>query len=463
VFVLAAILTLSLVSCSALPWAAVAGRYDATVAVAWFGLAQTLVRETPGYTPPVAARVFGYLGVTLYQTVQPGMPGYRSLARRLNEFDGTPRLGWFARIHWPTAANAALAEITRVLFPDASPAKLVAIEILEEQFAKEYVTAIDVATFRRSEAWGKAVAAAVYTWSQSDGGHDAQLHNFPDDYTPPSGLGLWERTPPGFSPALQPYWGGNRPFVVADGEECPAGDPPPYSEAPDSQFYREAQEVYDVGQTRTPEQVEIARFWADDPGRTATPSGHWIGILGHVLVEEEATLADAAEAYATVGIAVADAFITCWNTKYRYNVVRPITYIQRVIDPTWNTPEITDPVITPPFPEYTSGHSVQSGAAATVLTALFGEAYAFTDSTHEGLGLAPRAYASFWQAAEEAAISRLYGGIHFRSAIEQGLLQGRCVGEKVLDLRLRRQSAGEPSPRSTAAPNARWTTYSNTR
>ena len=135
-------------------------------------------------------------------------------------------------------------------------------------------------------------------------------------------------------------------------------------------------------------------------------------------------------------MALADAFIACWETKYTYNRFRPITYIQQVIDPTWNATTLTDPVLTPPFPEYPSGHSTEAGAMAAVLSAIFGEDYAFTDASQTRLGFAPRAYASFWQAAEEAAESRLYGGIHFRTSNAQGLAQGRCVAEYVNQIEL---------------------------
>ncbi|MEX1018509.1 MAG: vanadium-dependent haloperoxidase, partial [Litorilinea sp.] len=227
----------------------------------------------------------------------------------------------------------------------------------------------------------------------------------------------------------------NRPFILASGNACPSVPPPAYSEEQDSAFYAEAWEVYTVVQAADPAEVEIARFWADDPGKTSTPPGHWVSILNQVLKQEHATLALAGESYARLGIGLADSFITCWHTKYLYNVPRPITYIQKLIDSTWNTPVVVDPVITPPFPEYTSGHSVQSGAAAAVLTDLFGENYAFTDYTHVHLGYAPRVYASFEDAAHEAAISRLYGGIHYRAAIDNGIEQGKCVGEQVRKLR----------------------------
>ena len=173
----------------------------------------------------------------------------------------------------------------------------------------------------------------------------------------------------------------------------------------------------------SPEQEAIARFWSDDPGATPTPPGHWISILTQVVRALDLPLDRAAEAYALVGIAVADAFISCWNAKYRDNVLRPVTYIRRLIDPDW-----TPLLITPPFPEYTSGHSVQSAAAAHVLSKLFGR-LAFTDRTHERRGLAPRSFGSFMEAAREAAISRLYGGIHFRAACERGFDQAICIGK----------------------------------
>jgi hypothetical protein len=191
--------------------------------------------------------------------------------------------------------------------------------------------------------------------------------------------------------------------------------------------------VYGTVNNLTDEQRAIAFFWADDPGATATPPGHSISITTQVLRQMGAGLDIAAETYAKVGMAVADAFIGCWDTKYRYNLLRPVTYIQRFIDADW-----LPLLVTPPFPEYTSGHSAQSGAAAEMLTDLFGPDFPFVDRTHESRGLQPRAFNSFFEAADEAAISRLYGGIHFRPAIVRGLVQGRCVGRAVNELEFRR-------------------------
>ena len=246
------------------------------------------------------------------------------------------------------------------------------------------------------------------------------------------GQGLWVPTPPSFLTALQPFWGGNRCFAIGSGAARAPGDHPPYSEASGSAFRREAREVYDTVNALTSEQAAIARFWSDDPGATATPPGHSVSIATQVLRRERSSLAEAAETYARVGMAVSDAFVSCWFQKYRYNLLRPVTYARAQFDADW-----LPLLVTPPFPEYPSGHSVQSGAAFQVLTDLFGRQYGFVDRTHDELGFAPRHFRSFLEAADEAAVSRLYGGIHFRAAIENGLAQGRHIGRAVSRLRLR--------------------------
>jgi hypothetical protein len=398
-----------------------ASAYGAEVPAAWFELALNLVRTTPGFSPPVASRAFGYAGVAAYEAVAPGLPGRRSLAGRLNGLTRLPGPAGVA-LHWPTTANAALAEILRRLFPTTSDFNVAAIDALERRFAWAARAMLPHGVCRASMARGVSVARHVFEWSKTDGGNEAFLRNFPP-YTPPRAPGLWEPTPPGYLAALQPYWGTNRPFVLSSRATCSAPPAPAYSDAPGSSFYAEARECYRAVTELSPEQEAIARFWSDDPGATPTPPGHWISILTQVVRALDLPLDRAAEAYALVGIAVADAFISCWSAKYRDNVLRPVTYIRRLIDPFW-----TPLLVTPPFPEYSSGHSVQSAAAAYVLSELFGPR-AFTDRTHERRGLAPRSFGSFMEAAREAAISRLYGGIHFRAACERGFDQGICVGK----------------------------------
>ncbi len=403
---------------------------EAEVAFAWFDLQLQLAQTTPGFSPPVVSRAFAYTGVTLYEALVPGAEQYQTLAGQLNGLTELPQPSPGVRYHWPTVANSALATITRFMYPNASAENKAAIDALYNRFADTYARDVDEDVFARSVTQGRVVADAIYIWSLTDGGHEGHLRNFPAVYVPLTGTGMWRPTPRrGGDPqsALLPYWGNNRPFALKAGDECAPAAPPPYSEDPDSAFYAEAMEVYETVNNLTMEQNVIASYWSDDPGQTATPGGHSLSITTLLLRQQpDLMLAEAGEVYAKVGIAVADAFIGCWNIKYKHNLLRPVTYIQAVIDPDW-----MPPLTTPPFPEYPSGHSVQSGAVAQVLTATFGEYYAFHDNTHEARGFAPRLFESFLGFADEAAMSRLYGGIHYRAAIEEGIAQGRCIGDRV--------------------------------
>jgi hypothetical protein len=403
--------------------------FEADVATAWFDQTLRLIRQTPGYSPPVASRVLAYMGVSLFESLVPGITGGRSLVGQVRDFPEVSSVGRNAVYDWNIVANSTLASIARSLFPTA-PAEIRAeLDTLESGILVGARRGVPVGVVRRSVDRGRLVAAAVYDWSVSDGGHAGFANNFPP-YVPPVGPGLWVPTPPGFFPALQPYWGSCRTFASASGATCPPGPPTAYDEDLASPFFDQAYAVFAAVNGLTDEQRAIALFWSDDPGATVTPPGHSLSILTQTLRGSGVSLAEAAIAYAKLGMAVADAFICCWHTKFQVNLLRPVTYIQALIDPAWS-PLLT----TPPFPEFTSGHSVQSGAAASVLTDLFGEV-AFTDHTHDDRGLPSRSFRTFWDAASEAAISRFYGGIHFRPAIELGLQQGRCVGEHVNALRL---------------------------
>lgn len=414
--------------------------FSASVATAWFELQLGLVQTTPGFSPPVASRAFGYSGVALYESVVGGMPEHQSLAGQLNEFAGVPEPEAGQAYHWPLVANSALATITRQFYAPTSAENHAAINALEASFEDAYKVNISQDVFNRSVAYGETISGAIFEWSMTDGGYQGYQTNFDTMFQIPVGDGMWISTPRMAGdpqPALQPHWGNNRPFALESGAECRAVPHPEYSETADTVFYDEALEVYNVSMSLTEEEKTIAAFWSDDPGQTATPPGHSISVLTQILVADDtATLDFAAEAYARLGIAVADAFIGCWNSKYTYNLLRPVTYIQEMFDADWM------PILeTPPFPEYPSGHSVQSGATEVILTSLFGAEFEFTDHTHDTRGFEPRTYASFAEMAQEAALSRLYGGIHYRAAIELGLDQGRCIGEQVNALQFRRQDA----------------------
>jgi hypothetical protein len=405
-------------------------QYDSSFAKAWFDTAYDVVK-TEGLPPPIASRLYGYAGVALYESVLGGMPNHRTLAGQLNGLASLPATAG-NQYHWPAVANAALPALLKSLLPTASAPSISMIDTLEQQFATQFQTEVGVDTYDRSVALGQTLATSIASWAAADGitqNTSGCVYN-----VPPPGNGAWEPTPPAFAPnPALPCWGQQRPFVLAAGNECPAIVPPAYDEDPGSAFYAEVLVVYNTGNNLTQEEQDIATFWADGPVTTGTPPGHWVSIVGQVCEQTGAMLDVAAEAYARVGIAVADAFIQCWYTKYEVNLCRPVTYIQNVVsldDPaaaTW--PPF---IATPAFPEYTSGHSTQSGAASLVLTDLFGSV-PFVDDTHADLGFPARSFDSFFDAAKEAAISRLYGGIHYSFACELGVDQGQCVGQTILD------------------------------
>ncbi len=398
-----------------------ADEFSADLAIGWMDLTVDLVRAER-WTPPTASRLYGYAGVTLYESVVNGMPNNRSLVGQLSELEELPEFG-DDKFDWPTVANAAIATLLRGMFANGSAATLDAITAREEANYAAPTGVEETEIFNRSVNQGKLLGLAIFGWALNDG---YPLFNN-CTFTPPIGPGKWIPTPPAFAAPLQPCWGNIRPFALTSGSQCMPGPPPTYSETAGSQFHDEMMEVFNTTDTLNEEQSTIAEFWADNPGQTGTPSGHAISVTGQVLAAENKTLGFAAETYAKVGMTVADAFISCWKTKFEYNVLRPVTCIRALIQADWNSL-----IPTPAFPEYTSGHSVQSSATAHVLGSIFGENYAFTDHTHDGLGFTPRAFASFNDWAEEAAVSRIYGGIHFRSAIEVGLEQGICIGDKII-------------------------------
>lgn len=398
--------------------------FDHTTAKRWFDQLTTAI-DTENLNPPEASRRIGYASVALYEALVGGMPDHRSLVGQLNGLSSLPALT-AGRHHWPEVANAALSAVLADFFSAATAPTIQAIADLETTIEGEFATTIDQATLDRSKQDGQALAAAILTWRDADG--YTTWHNCA--YTPPTGTGLWVPTPPAFvANPLEPCWGNLRPFVLLFGAECAPLPHPPFSLDAGSSFAREAQEVYDTVNALTTDQQDIAKFWADGAG-TLTPPGHWVSITGQIAAQLALPLDETAEAYVRVGLAVADAFISCWEIKYVYNLERPITYIRDAAGPindgAWNSF-----IGTPAFPEFSSGHSTQSGAAAFVLTNLLGDV-AFTDHTHDGAGLTARSFASFNAAADEAAISRLYGGIHYRSAIERGLEEGRCIGATIL-------------------------------
>ncbi|MFN4172373.1 MAG: vanadium-dependent haloperoxidase [Pseudorhodobacter sp.] len=404
----------------------------AEVIRAWYRLVLELVRHTPTYSPPVASRAFAWLGITCHEAMVATVPGLVSLAGQVGGLSPGPAPDHTCN---PAAVlQAAMALAVPHFFGNTGPTGQRAMAAMAGRLDTVATEGVPGQVRHDSLHLGRSIARHVIAAAATDGGDPVENMGFPQDWPRRDAPDAWAPTS---TIALQqapllPEWHKNRAFALPPGEFCALPAPPPWSTDPASDFHREMMEVYEVSKVVTEEQEIIARFWSDDPMLSPTPPGHWVSILLRI-ADRDALPADRlAEGLAILGIAIADAFIACWQQKYVHDYIRPVTAIRRLVDPQW-----TPLLITPPFPEYPSGHSTQSGAAAAALIRLFGEDFAFDDDTHEDDGLAIRAYPGFREAAEEAAMSRLYGGIHFRAAIELGLEQGYCVGAHAAALRTR--------------------------
>jgi hypothetical protein len=301
----------------------------------------------------------------------------------------------------------------------------------------------DMTQFVNSKEYGLVVAQHIVDWLNKD--NYKQTRTMPKFTINTGNASRWQPTPPAYMDGLEPHWSKIRPFVMDSADQFKPIPPPPFSMEKDSDFYREVKEVYDIGQEIKAKgddsnELAIAKFWDCNPyvsvtrghlmfaTKKITPGAHWIGIAKIACEKSKADFDETVFAYTKTSMAIADGFISCWDEKYRSNLIRPETVINQYIDENWQ------PVLqTPPFPEYTSGHSVVSGAAATVLTSVFGDNFSFDDDTETPFGLPVRSFSSFNQAADEAAISRMYGGIHYRAAVEVGVKQGRELGKFIVD------------------------------
>lgn len=415
-----------------------AGRADAAsggeILRQWYKVVLMLVRHTATYSPPVASRAFAYLGVAAYQAVASGSTALVSLEGQLNGLTALPPRDPQKTYSDAVITHCVMASAVKTFFGNTGPTGQRVMAAAEKKLKGEALKGLAPDVVEASLAYGEQLKAAIIDWSSTDGGAVIENMGFPMAYEVSKEPGRWVPTSAIRQQQfpLLPKWGQNRTFAMPSGASCGLPPPTPYSDDPNSDFFRQAKEVYDVTNHLTPDQIAIARFWSDDPMLSFTPPGHWIAIAHDLLADRQAGLDETAEVMMRLGVAMADGFIGCWNAKYLHDYVRPVTVIKSLIDAKW------EPLlITPPFPEYPSGHSTESGAAAAVLTSIYGENFAFTDRTHVRDGLGERKFTSFGAAADEAGMSRMYGGIHFRPAIEKGLEQGRCIAEFTIGLRTR--------------------------
>lgn len=388
------------------------------------------------FSPPVASRVYVYPTIAAYSIMQKTYPNkYNSLEYQLSDFkeissyedpDVIPNL---------SAIHAFLIVGKALIFSENK-----IDEYMDNLYDELKSLGLPKRKLNKSKEYGELVASEILKWADDD--FYKQTRTFPK-YTIQQGDKFWKPTPPDYMEGIEPHWNKIRPMVIPSTDIF---NPPPPLEinmSKNSSFYNELMEVYRIGRqvnedNNDSEEAKIAAFWDCNPyvshhkghamfaTKKITPGGHWIGITKIASDISNDTFDEAINSYLNVSVALFDAFIACWDTKWNTLVVRPETLINQYLDDEW-LPKLQ----TPPFPEYTSGHSVISKASAIVLTKIYGEDFSFDDSTEIKYGLPIRSFNSFMHAADEAAISRLYGGIHYRMAVEHGVVQGDKVGRYI--------------------------------
>jgi len=394
-------------------------------------------RFTEGYRPPVAARVYAYSGLAAWEAALATQRfGAQSLAPN---FEGLnlPAPDPNIKYHLPSVLNACYNTIFQKFFISANRSIEQERTELAEKWGNRLKLETDSNNYRVSADFGKKMALAVYEWSATDTlGHMANLHNYDRNYKPIVGTGFWQPCQDFPMPALLPQWGKTRTFVIEPAEFL-AAPLPPFSMESQSQYYVQALEVYTMNSPLSSENQWVAEFWSDDfSGLTFSSAGRWISITNQILRHEQPTPIRALETYLRVSLALSDAAVACWQSKYHYNLLRPETFIRQAIQPDWR------PIVhTPSFPAYPSGHAMLAAAAAEVLTGLYGKKYELTDRSHEGrteFKSKPRSYHSFYEMAFENASSRIALGVHYRMDCDEGTRLGLAVGKKISELPLYR-------------------------
>lgn len=389
------------------------------------------------FSPPVASRIYSYSSIAAYEAMVPGHPEYQSLAGQLTSLEAPPQPEAGKEYCYALAGAKAMVVVgKKLIFSEEK------IDEFEGKMLKEF-QAVNMPqdVYDRSLAYGETVGAHILAWADKD--NYKQTRTFPK-YTINDEARRWKPTPPDYMDAVEPHWNKIRPMFIDSASQFKPIPPTPYNMTDkNSEFYKNAMQVYkalDVPEAEKNERIAIAQFWDCNPyvshhkghvmfaTKKITPGGHWVGITKIACKTAKADIMTSARAYVMVSIGLLDGFISCWDEKYRSEVIRPETVINGFIDPEW-VPLLQ----TPPFPEYTSGHSVISASASTALTSIFGDNFAYTDSVEVAFGMPARSFKSFYDAANEAAKSRNYGGIHYIPACEVGVEQGKKVGQFLVE------------------------------
>lgn len=395
------------------------------------------------FAPPVASRVYVYPCIAAYEAVQVAYPDYESFANRLHGLTPLSLAVDTQKVCVELAALYAFNEVAKSFI--FSEDKMETWQLTLDSTINSWQP--NPKMIQQTKDYAHQVAQHILAWSKED--HYLETRTMPKFSVNAEDHARWSPTPPAYMEGIEPHWNKIRTMVLDSAAQFRPAAPPPFDTNPGSEFYQLAKEVYEVGNNLTEEQTLIANFWDCNPfkmnqaghvmfaTKKITPGGHWMGITGVACRTAKADLMATVNAHALVSVGLFDAFISCWDEKYRSVLVRPETVINEHLDPDW-LPSLQ----TPPFPEHTSGHSVISTTSAVVLTALFGDNFRFVDNVEVEFGLPERSFNSFLEASSEAAISRLYGGIHYRPAIEDGVTQGKQVGSFIVHQLLPDQAPG---------------------
>ncbi len=393
----------------------------------------TYVIMTDIFTPPVCSRIYAYCNIAAYEALLPQYNNYTSYAGKLNGLEQLPAPDKNKSYYYPIASVIAFTTAAQKLVFNGE-----AIKEKEAAFLKQLDSVgIEKSLLENSIAYGRSVGKHILDWSSKDG--YLQRTSF-GGYIVNKQPGRWIPTPPDYMDAVENNWNRIRPMVMDSVTQFRPAPPIPYDTAKGSAFYKECYQVYEAVAKPNPGDSATAWYWDDNPNTSITdghityfiqknsPPGHWIHLACAVAEKENYDAMKTASLISKTAVALFDAFIACWEAKYHYNYIRPETFINQYIDKDWQ------PLIqTPPFPEYPSGHSTVSASAALVLTKLVGENYSFIDSTEVPYGRPVRKFNSFFEAADQASISRMYGGIHFLNALTTGQAMGRQVGTLIID------------------------------
>jgi hypothetical protein len=383
--------------------------------------------------PPLAARFFAYTCLAGYEVMSENDTTIKSMHGSLNNYPEIKKPAQLKEEDYQLSALLAMLETAGKLQPSGS----LLIKYEERLLDSCRKLGMSQESIDSSRSYARFVSKKILAYAKADKYN--RISNY-SRYKESSGAGDWHPTPPSYMVPVEPYFNTIRPLTLDSASQFVPDPPTPFSTDKNSAFYKSMVMNYKAsGKALTTEQRTIAGFWDCNPFavendghmliglKKISPGAHWMGIVGIACDQAKMTLNKTIVINTAVAIGLLDSFICCWDDKYRTNRIRPETAIRRYIDPNWK------PLLqTPPFPEYISGHSVVSATSALILTHYFGDRFHYTDNVEENFGLVPRKFDSFDQAASEAAISRFYGGIHFKDAIDKGVVQGKQVGEWVI-------------------------------